>query len=234
MKTALNTRYLIFFVMVVLTAAFSIHVIQYDKAYLYDENQLMEHVQLLLLLAVGIVFWSLGSLKNWGVVKASSASLSLLAYLGAALSFSFILREMSVKKTDIDWLIFIVDGQGFKLVMLMVWLPLLYKAVYIEIIKKAILSPTAVFLMLAAGLLASGGLFDKEIIVVEYFRFYEEVLEMNGYGFMLLAAFSFRHDMVLAVCDCEKTAKASLARAAVNANVMAKYPSDDRNIEKTA
>ena len=239
MKTALNTRYLIFFVMLVLTAAFSIHVIQYDKAYLYDENQLMEHVQLLLLLAVGIVFWSLGSLKNWDIVKASSASLSLLAYLGAALSFSFILREMSVKKTDIEWLIFIVDGQGFKLVMLMVWLPLLYKAfqhkaVYIEIIKKAILSPTAVFLMLAAGLLASGGLFDKEIIVVEYFRFYEEVLEMNGYGFMLLAVLSFRRDMVLAVCDCEKTAKASLARAAVNANAMAKYPSDDRNIEKTA
>ena len=239
MKTALNTRYLIFFVMVVLTAAFSIHVIQYDKAYLYDENQLMEHVQLLLLLAVGIVFWSLGSLKNWDIVKASSASLSLLAYLGAALSFSFILREMSVKKTDIEWLIFIVDGQGFKLVMLMVWLPLLYKAfqhkaVYIEIIKKAILSPTALLLMLAAGLLGSGGLFDKEIIVVEYFRFYEEVLEMNGYGFMLLASLSFRRDMVLAVCDCEKTAKASLTRAAVNANAMAKYPSDDRNIEKTA
>ena len=191
MKTALNTRYLILFMMLVLTAAFSIHVIQYDKAYLYDENQLMEHVQLLLLLTVGIVFWLLGSLKNWNIVKASSASLSLLAYLGSALSFSFILREMSVKKTDIDWLIFIVDGQGFKLVMLMVWLPLLYKAfqhkaVYIEIIKKAILSPTAVFLMLAAGLLASGGLFDKEIIVVEYFRFYEEALELNGYGFMLL------------------------------------------------
>jgi hypothetical protein len=239
MKTALNTRYLIFFVMLVLTAAFSIHVIQYDKAYLYDENQLMEHVQLLILLTVGIVFWSLGSLKNWHIVKASSSSLSLLAYLGAALSFSFILREMSVKQTDIDWLVFIVDGQGFKLVMLMVWLPLLYKAfqhkaVYIEIIQKAILSPTALFLMLAAGLLGAGGLFDKEIIVVEYFRFYEEVLEMNGYGFMLLAALSFRRDMVLAVCDCEKTAKASLARDAVNANAMAKYANDDRNIEKTA
>lgn len=237
MKTALNTRYLIFFVMLVLTAAFSIHVIQYDKAYLYDENQLMEHVQLLILLTVGIVFWLLGSLKNWHIVKASSASLSLLAYLGAALSFSFILREMSVKKTEVDWLIFIVDGQGFKLVMLMVWLPLLYKAfqykaVYIEIIKKAIISPTAVFLMLAAGLLGAGGLFDKEIIVIEYFRFYEEVLEMNGYGFMLLAALSFRRDMVLVVCDCEKTAKASLARDAVNA--MAKYANDDRNIEKTA
>lgn len=139
----------------------------------------------------------------------------LLAYLGAALSFSFILREMSIKKSHIDWLIFFVDGQGFKIIMAMVWVPLLYKAYqfkseYIEIVKKAILSPTALFLMAAVAFLAAGGLFDKEIIVVEYFRFYEEVLEMNGYGFMLLAALSFHRDMVLAVCDCEKSARRAL------------------------
>jgi len=165
----------------------------------------MEHVQLLILLVVGIAFWRNSGINKWTMVKPSAASLSLLAYLGASLSFSFILREMSIKQSHIDWLIFFVDGQGFKIIMALVWLPLLYKAFqfrneYIEIVKKAILSPTALFLMTAVFLLASGALFDKEIIVVEYFRFYEEVLEMNGYGFMLLAALSFRRDMVLAVC----------------------------------
>lgn len=193
MKTSLTSRYFVLFVMLVLTAAFSIQVIQYDHAYLYDENQLMEHVQILLLLVVGIVFWLNAGEKSWSIVKESSASLSLLAYLGAALSFSFIIREMSVKQTQIDWLIFFIDGQGFKIIMAMLWLPLLYKAFqfryeYIAIVRKAILSPTALFLMAAVGLLAGSALFDKSIVVVEYFRFYEEILEINGYGFMLFSS----------------------------------------------
>jgi hypothetical protein len=104
--------------------------------------------------------------------------------------------------------------------MALVWLPLLFKAYqfkdeYFKIVKTAILSPTALFLMAAVGLLAAGGLFDKKIIVVEYFRFYEEVLEMNGYGFMLLAALSFRRDMVRAVCNDAKNAMESLCSEAV-------------------
>ncbi len=205
MKTALTPRLCVFFIMLALTVIFSVHVIHFDKSYLYGENQLMEHTQLLFLLAVGIVFWRVSGVQHWQSVKPAAASLSLLAYLGAALSFSFIIREMSIKKSEIDWLIFFVDGQGFKIIMALLWLPLLYKAYqykaeYIQIVKQGILSPTSLLLMLAASLLAAGGLFDKEIIVVEYFRFYEEILEMNGYGFMLLAAISFRHDMIRIVC----------------------------------
>jgi hypothetical protein len=226
MKTSLTPRYLALFIMLALTSFFSIQVIQYDQTYLYDENQLMEYVQIFLLLVVGIVFWLTAAERNWSIVKASFASLSLLAYLGAALSFSFILREMSIKQSHIDWLIFFVDGQGFKIIMAMVWLPLLYKAFqfrneYIEIVKKAILFPTALFLMAAVVFLASGGLFDKEIIVIEYFRFYEEILEMNGYGFMLLAALSFRRDMVLAVCNCTKSALHSLDNNELDNNTLA-------------
>lgn len=227
MRTSLTSRYLTLFIMLVLTSVFSIQVIQYDQAYLYGENQQMEHVQILLLLVVGIIFWLTAGEKHWDIVKASSASLSLLAYLGAALSFSFILREMSIKQSKIDWLIFFVDGQGFKIIMAIVWLPLLYKAFqfrneYIDIVKKAILSPTSLFLMAAVGFLAAGALFDKEIIVVEYFRFYEEVLEMNGYGFMLLAALSFHRDMILAVC--KKSTLLSLAQtAALDNNAQDQY-----------
>ena len=227
MRTSLTSRYLTLFIMLVLTSVFSIQVIQYDQAYLYGENQQMEHIQILLLLVVGIIFWLTAGEKHWDIVKGSSASLSLLAYLGAALSFSFILREMSIKQSKIDWLIFFVDGQGFKIIMAIVWLPLLYKAFqfrneYIDIVKKAILSPTSLFLMAAVGFLAAGALFDKEIIVVEYFRFYEEVLEMNGYGFMLLAALSFHRDMILAVC--KKSTLLSLAQtAALDNNAQDQY-----------
>lgn len=220
MKASLTPRYLVIFLMLVLTSAFSIQVIKYDQAHLYGENQLMEHVQIMILLLVGILFWLNTGIKNWSIVKSSSASLSLLSYLAAALSFSFILREMSIKQSNIDWLMFFVDGQGFKIIMAIVWVPLLYKAFqfrqdYIGIVKKAILSPTALFLMAAVVLLATGGLFDKEIIVVKYFRFYEEALEMNGYGFMLLAALSFHRDMVLAVCHCEKKAMQAMNEQAL-------------------
>jgi hypothetical protein len=220
MNNSFNLRYLVFFIMLALTSIFSVQVIVFNQAYLYGENQLMEHTQLLVLLLVGIVFWLQSGTKNWSMVKPSAESLSLLAYLGAALSFSFILREMSIKQSEIDWLIFFVDGQGFKLIMALVWLPLLFKAFqfrneYFNIVKKAILSPTALFLMAAVGFLGAGALFDKSIIVVEYFRFYEEVLEMNGYGFMLLAALSFRRDMVFAVCHDKRNAMSALCSETV-------------------
>lgn len=113
---------------------------------------------------------------------------------------------MHCTDSEIDWLIFIVDGQGYKILMVLLWVPLLYKAFqykaqYIELIKKGIFSPTSLFLMAAVACLGGGALFDKEIIVVEYFRFYEEVLEMNGYSFMLVAALSLRNDMVQLVSE---------------------------------
>lgn len=217
MNNSLSVKYVIATVLLLVSSAFAINVMEYDRAYLYGENQLMEHVQILILLLVGILFWLNTGANKWAIVDNSAPALGVLAYLGAALCFSFIVREMSVKKMNIDWLTFFVDGQGFKLLMLLLWGPLLfkayqYKAEYIEIVKRAFLSPTAVFFAIAATLLLAGGLFDKEIIVVEYFRFYEELLEMNGYGFMLLAALSFHRDMTLAVCSCRKEALSALSQ----------------------
>jgi len=205
MNNSILPKYLVAFMILALSSVFAINVVIYDRAYLYGENQLMEHTQILILLIVGNLFWLNTDSKKWQSVKQSAPYLQLLAYLGAALCFSFIVREMNMKKSGIDWLIFFVDGHGYKILMALLWIPLLYKAYqykseYIAIIKKGFLSQTSIFLAIAASLLLAGGLFDKEIIVVEYFRFYEELLEMNGYGFMLLAALSFRRDMIYAVC----------------------------------
>jgi hypothetical protein len=215
MNNSILPKHLVAFIMLSLTSIFAINVMIYDHAYLYGENQLMEHIQILILLIVGALFWYNSSPQKWKSVEQSAPSLRLLAYLGAALCFSFIVREMSVKKSGIDWFIFLVDGQGYKILMALIWVPLLYKAYqfkgeYIEIVKKTFLSNTSIFLAIAASLLLSGGLFDKEIIVVEYFRFYEEVLEMNGYGFMLLAALSFHRDMIFAVCPTNEIAAKAL------------------------
>jgi hypothetical protein len=79
----------------------------------------------------------------------------------------------------------------------------------------------ALFSMATVVFLASGGLFDKKIIVVEGFRFYEEILEMNVYDFMLLAALSFRRDMALAVSNREKSALHSLDNNGLDNNTLA-------------
>jgi hypothetical protein len=211
MNPSLYVRYFIFSLMMLLSVILAVQVIIFDQAYLYGENELMENIQLGLLLTVAIVFFRLIGEKHWSSVEHSAPSLMLLSNLGAALSISFIIREMSCKETEIDWLIFFVDGQGYKLLMLLIWVPLLLKAFkfkheYISIVKKSILSSTALFLMAAVVCLTVSALFDKEIIVVEYFRFYEEIAEINGYGFMLLAAMSFQKDMTLAVCRDAKAA----------------------------
>lgn len=209
MSNPLILRYFVALIMLILTSIFSVLVINYDLAYLYDENELMEYVQLGTLMIVGIIFWLQANENKWETVQSFMPALRLLAILGAALFFSFIVREMNVKKTEIDWLVFIVDGQGYKALMLLLWIPLLTKAyrhkdTYIAFIKEGYLSPTSVFLAMAVVFLLGGALFDKEIIVVEYFRFYEEVLEMNGYGFMLLAALSFHRDMLKIASATEK------------------------------
>ena len=209
MSNTLISRYLIVLVMLILSSVFAVFVMNYDHAYLYGENELMEYIQLATLIIVGIVFLLQTKASKWASVEHAMPALRLLAYLGAALCFSFIVREMNVKKTEIDWLVFIVDGQGYKALMLLLWIPLLtkayrHKATYIDLIKRGYLSSTSIFLAIAAGLLLGGALFDKEIIVVEYFRFYEEVLEMNGFGFMLLASLAFHKDMVRLSSDRNK------------------------------
>lgn len=193
-------------VMLALSVGFALQVMVYEHAYLYGENQLMEHIQLAILFIVAAVFFLKSSKKAWQPLASVIPALRLLALMAAALCFSFIVREMSVKTTQIEWLIFIVDGQGFKLLMLLVWLPLLimayqHRAQYISIVKQGLFSATSLYLAAAATLLLGGGLFDKEIIVVEYFRFYEELLEMNGYGLMLIAALHFQRDMLRVVCN---------------------------------
>lgn len=92
---------------------------------LYDENQMMEHLQLLVLLVTGRLFWR----SQWsaldGLTTRRIRLLRHLALTASLLCFSFFVREMSVKQSGIDWLIYLVDGTGFKILMALIWLPLI-------------------------------------------------------------------------------------------------------------
>lgn len=175
-------------------------VIGQGNADLYDENQLMEHVQLGFLAIVSWVFWRSDWCEMDEVSSLQRRRFRVLAITATILGLSFILREMSVKKSEIDWLIYIVDGFGFKIIMLTLWLPLLVvigrnMRCYWTIMKNAATSRFFVFAMIAMLFLIAGGIFDKEILKPVHFRFYEEVLEMNGYAWLLMSALSFRSDI---------------------------------------
>ena len=187
--------------LVTLLVGLFIYLVRIDgQLYLVEENQWMEHIQLSFIFIAGIIFWrntGLNMLKDNPLITEPVKRLALIA---AILCFSFLVREMSVKNSGIDWLIFIVDGTGYKILMLALWLPALYTLVrgwsnYWQIASDSIFSPTAKFTIMSALLLVAGALYDKEIIVVEYFRFYEEILEMSAYGMLILAAMSFKKDM---------------------------------------
>lgn len=200
MPIKIDARYIAAAFIVVLLATFTYLVRFSGQLYLYNENQWMEHIQLLLILAAGIVFWKQTGNSLLGKNVPTELPIKRLALFAALLCFSFLVREMSVKQSGIDWLIYIVDGTGFKILMAVLWVPALINiakrwSCYMHIVRQVFFSATAVFTMLAAVFMLIGALYDKEIIVVEYFRFYEELFEMTGYGFLLLAAMSYAEDM---------------------------------------
>lgn len=202
-NTSASSVYWIAVSTAILTGIFTWLVIGQGNAVLYEENQIMEHVQLGLLAIVSWIFWH----SDWCEMDEVSATerrhFRVLALTAAILGLSFILREMSVKQTGIDWLIYIVDGFGFKIIMLSLWLPLLvvigrrFRSYWI-ITKRVVTSRFFVFAMMAMLLLIGGGIFDKEILKPEHFRFYEEALEMNGYAWLLMSALMFRQDIMQA------------------------------------
>jgi len=214
MKSEFDRRYLAGGLILLMIAVFSYLVRFQGNLYLVEENEAMEHIQLAFIFIAGFFFW-----RNTGqsLLKNNPAlqqPVKRLAMIAAILCFSFLIREMSVKKSGIDWLIYIVDGTGFKILMLALWLPALYSlarswSCYWSIARNSILTPTAKFTMAAAGFMLAGALYDKEIIVVEYFRFYEEIFEMTGYGFLILAALSFAKDMEFSQADSRLCAASS-------------------------
>ena len=190
----------------VLSVILSWSVMKQGLVVLFEENHMMEHLQLALILASGVIFWR----SNWcemdEVKPETRQQLRWLALTATALMFSFFIREMSVKQSGIEELIYIVDGTGFKILMAVIWLPLLLMlgrnfSGYWRLMKQAVTTPFFVMAMISLALLIVGAVYDKEIFKPEFFRFYEEVAELNAYAWLLASALAFEQDMVQASDD---------------------------------
>lgn len=176
-----------------LNAVFIYQVVMAGQSGAIEENNMVEMIQLAWLLIAGIIFFVSRHHK--------SIPMHYISFPAVALCFSFIIREMSVKSTSApDWLIYIIDGHGYKILMLAIWLPILtfiyrnFKS-YWAMFMQLLFSKTFWLLVLAFALLLFSALFDKSIIVVEYFKLYEEILEMNAYALIVLAALQIKKDL---------------------------------------
>ena len=188
------SSWLVVFFLISLNAIFSYQVIFQGQNLAIEENNVVEMLQLGWLVVAGIVFYA--------TRRHHALPVHYVTVPAVILCFSFIIREMSVKSIGApEWLIFFIDGHGYKLLMAAIWIPVLtfiYKhfKCYWHLFKQLLFSTTFWLLSVAASLLLISALFDKSVIVIEHFKFYEEILEMNAYALIVVAALQLKNDLL--------------------------------------
>ena len=155
---------------------------------LADENSLYENIQLSLIALAFVV----------ALVNALSHKQRKLIYISAGfalLSVAFFLRELELRDTDFpSWLIYIASPSGSALITTLIFLPfIVYSLRHFLFAWQSALCflKTQYFwmMLLAAGFLFAGGVFDREWITGEYGLFFEEYFETAGYYTLVWALF---------------------------------------------
>ncbi|OQX58548.1 MAG: hypothetical protein B5M52_05265 [Helicobacteraceae bacterium 4484_230] len=154
--------------------------------YISDENGVLENLQVLILFISMLIFLiaSIYSKKRDRAVLFS----------GALLCLTFLLREVDVEDLDV-WQIFIFlgSGAGRNVFLSVLWLMMFvvvwkdfsyYRALFVRLLFAM---PGGLFVT-GGILLLAGSLFDNNVFDVKFYRLYEELLEMNGYYFILLSS----------------------------------------------
>jgi len=155
---------------------------------IHMENGLMESIQVLLIVFSFILFFILA-------IKNTDLRLRLLCLTLTLLCFSFFLREVDIEDFNLPGIIILLgSGPGYRILLAILWLAIiLYSIKKLKEIKPFYLnylqSRAGYALFLSAGLLISGSFFDKELINILRYEFYEELLEMNGYFALVLSTF---------------------------------------------
>jgi hypothetical protein len=156
-------------------------------AALYQENNLLENLQLLLLLACLVTFATQAVLSNHKPGRHILAAAALL-------SFTFIVRESDLRPFGLPAAItWFSDGPGRYVLLTPPWLGLLWtmhrhcRAVLRQL-RGMLFSAAGAALACSLVLLAAGVLLDKGVIHLPPSRYYEELCELNAYFFMLLGA----------------------------------------------
>jgi hypothetical protein len=156
------------------------------------ENGPIENLQVVLLTISCIVFLAPIARK-----KEQEKLIHLFCFL---LCCSFILRELDVERLDVPNVLKVLgSGVGRNTILTVAFMSLLfYTAARFSYYKKTIIlflrKKSGTLLMVGGLFLMLGGLFDKSDSIM-YKSFFEEILELCGYCFILLSAFASNSDM---------------------------------------
>lgn len=156
-------------------------------AMLQQENGLLENAQLLLLLACLATF-------AVHALYSDNPGGRLIALAGVLVSFTFIVRESDLRPFGLSAAItWFSDGEGRYVLLTPPWAGLLWVARrhYQPLrgrLTRLLFSPAGAALACSGLLLIAGILLDKSFIRLAPSRYYEELLELNGYVFLLLSA----------------------------------------------
>jgi hypothetical protein len=156
------------------------------NSHVYQENELIENLQAILLTISCIVFLIYSPFVE--------RSLSLIPLSLSLLCFSFLLRELDVEDFAIPAFFRLIgSGTGRNVMLSVLWIFTITYMVFSslpfrKIISSYLSSKSGVMLLICAGFLIAGALFDSGIIGLEYSTFYEEFLELNGYYMLLMGS----------------------------------------------
>lgn len=161
----------------------------YDQAEIYAEHGLLENMQAIILAVAMLAFLGPAVFEN--------RSDKLILLFCALLCYSFVLRELDVKRLDIhEMLIFIGSGVGRKVTLAAAFIAIAaYASFRFTYYKNAAVrflrSWPGILLMMGGGFLLIGEFFEKNQLIIHH-AFFEEISELFGYICILLSAFTVR------------------------------------------
>jgi hypothetical protein len=154
-------------------------------AVLGKEHGLMEDAQLALLAPTFALFW-LGWRRGLNAERTAAGALAML-------SAAAFVREIDVKSLGgPGWFRWLSHHGLQEILLVAMTLPILvYLALkwrhWLDLLKLAF-APTAISLYIAGILLMFSVYLDRRVVTTAEMRFWEELVELNGYAFLLLAA----------------------------------------------
>lgn len=190
MKHAVNLRLFSMVLIASNTLAIAGLSLGLDPSFYNREDGLLENLQALVLLATMIVaLW-----QHW----VQRADVGLAPLFLALVCFSGLLRELDVERYDIPQILILLgSGLGKRILLGALWLGFFAWAIRR---RREVWSEGVGLLgrlagrcmLLAPALILVAGLLDKKILPLPYPVFFEELLELNAYAVMLLAALTLR------------------------------------------
>lgn len=209
---ALNVSFTIvaLFALLLIDASFIFEVEAGGNTEIVKEDHELENYQVILLFISGAVYLQ--------TLFYAQKGQKLFPAAGALLCFSFILRELDVEKFDLPEIIILLGhGIGRNIMLIGLWLLLAALFVrnskhYLRIAVNLLMTRSALLMVAGGLLLILGDLFEDKIFGVTFHQLYEELSELNGYFFILLAALGLSSDLQHNNSDRNHFSKALLKR----------------------